>query len=1084
MARQVLPIVGAFVGAYFGNPQLGYAIGSIIGNAVDPLRVKGPTLKEIPSQTAGEGSFRQVVYGTSIIRDTNIVDFGEVERVKTETQQGKGGGPIVEGERLLRTYAIGLGEPFAAVRWIRRNGVVVYDIRPGSTILAESAAFAQRFRFYDGSETQLPDPDLEALPHNGVGNTPAYRGTAYMVFPRDDLTDLQGQIPTYEVEAVQDPSVVYNGPSLVTEDGFYSGAPDSLSFIGGITWAGSVSIAAASKTGTYISGSVPASTAANRFEIQKYDEETDAFVSLSPPADYPVQGPAGMIWSPDGNYLLITGTEMSNENWIVYERDGDTFTKLPDPAVWLNAGATGAAWDFTGQRFVVSNANTGDVCGVYDFTGGSIGDVRSGLNLGGEQADSFSFRPFASDKYLAIRTATRVVIVDTSTSPLVEVASHTFGVSGLRPIWQNGGQYLVCFNSTGPDYIRVLEFDSTPGAEALVPVFPSIDQPGWQSISVSQTGNFIATARNYVSQIYPPYIFEMSDASPPTVTMLPAVDDTGSTLNTVSWSLVALETIEGAPTTLRAIIEDICDRCGIPAGKLDMTALTDEVDGITLGGQYGGAGAITTLMPAYFFDLFEADKKLVAVKRGGAVKATITVDDLVEEPDENSLRGQDTEYPRQLMVKYLNPGQNYAAPAAVVSRKTPDIRVRGEVTLDLPISLTETPALQIADKILKVMWEDLNGEATFTLPLGPFAWLTPSDCLGYVARSGSVYRLRVEKVNDAAREITITARRDRQSAYTSNLTAIPLPAPPPPPPSLPGITQVALLNIPGIIDSDDQLGFRIGVCGQQGSAWYGAQVAYSTDGGLTYTSLGNITTRAVMGRLIAPLAAASEFYPDRTNSIEVQLEDTDELEAVTEAQWLSEGNPAAIVRSDYTAELVQFKDVADLGDKEWSLTTLQRGRLATSAAAHGTGERFVMLDSTVFLPLPTSAIGQSLKIRVTSLGTTPETAPVFDFLFSPAYCQREFPPADLSLTTDGTTITASWSPRHRFGTEDAPVASANLLGYRVEASDGVTTKVTDPVAGTTHLISEAPFAGDVTVTVYPINRFTGLGPPISGTISI
>ena len=33
MARQVLPIVGAVIGAYFGNPQLGYAIGAMVGNA-------------------------------------------------------------------------------------------------------------------------------------------------------------------------------------------------------------------------------------------------------------------------------------------------------------------------------------------------------------------------------------------------------------------------------------------------------------------------------------------------------------------------------------------------------------------------------------------------------------------------------------------------------------------------------------------------------------------------------------------------------------------------------------------------------------------------------------------------------------------------------------------------------------------------------------------------------------------------------------------------------------------------------------------------------------------------------------------
>lgn len=36
MARQVLPIVGAVIGAFYGNPGLGYAIGSCEGEGVDP----------------------------------------------------------------------------------------------------------------------------------------------------------------------------------------------------------------------------------------------------------------------------------------------------------------------------------------------------------------------------------------------------------------------------------------------------------------------------------------------------------------------------------------------------------------------------------------------------------------------------------------------------------------------------------------------------------------------------------------------------------------------------------------------------------------------------------------------------------------------------------------------------------------------------------------------------------------------------------------------------------------------------------------------------------------------------------------
>jgi len=40
MARQVLPIVGAVIGAYFGNPQLGFMIGSAHGPSAVPEGVE------------------------------------------------------------------------------------------------------------------------------------------------------------------------------------------------------------------------------------------------------------------------------------------------------------------------------------------------------------------------------------------------------------------------------------------------------------------------------------------------------------------------------------------------------------------------------------------------------------------------------------------------------------------------------------------------------------------------------------------------------------------------------------------------------------------------------------------------------------------------------------------------------------------------------------------------------------------------------------------------------------------------------------------------------------------------------------
>src|SRR5690606_15441482 len=192
--------------------------------------------------------------------------------------------------------------------------------------------------------------------------------------------------------------------------------------------------------------------------------------------------------------------------------------------------------------------------------------------------------------------------------------------------------------------------------------------------------------------------------------------------------------------TVEYVLSDICSRCGISASEYNFSDVADEMLGVTLGGPYTGADAIMLFMPAFHFDLVQPDKVLTAVKRGGASIAAVTADDFVESPDENILRGQDIEVPRALMLKYLNPGQNYAAPAAVVSRTSPDVRVSGEATAELPISFDETGALRVADRMLKVMWEDLNGEITFSLPSGPWAWLTPTDILTLSLRGG-LYRI-------------------------------------------------------------------------------------------------------------------------------------------------------------------------------------------------------------------------------------------------------------------------------------------------------------------------------------------------------
>lgn len=198
--RQVLPMIGYAIFAPLGPlaGALGSLGGAILGNLIDPVRVQGPDLGEATTQTATEGAARNIVYGRALVAG-NLIDNGRLREV--EEEQGKGGGPTVTQKRWYRTYAIRISEgPIAGVSMIKRRGKVVYDVRPGSQLLAESAQFAKGFRLYLGGEDQLPDPSLEEI--HGVGTTPSYRGSAYIVFIDDDTTENGGAAWDHEFEVV------------------------------------------------------------------------------------------------------------------------------------------------------------------------------------------------------------------------------------------------------------------------------------------------------------------------------------------------------------------------------------------------------------------------------------------------------------------------------------------------------------------------------------------------------------------------------------------------------------------------------------------------------------------------------------------------------------------------------------------------------------------------------------------------------------------------------------------------------------------------------------------------------------------
>jgi hypothetical protein len=250
--RYITGAIGAVVGYWIGGAQgayYGWTIGSTVGGIADPGVIRGPSLNDVGTQTSQEGGPRPIVFALSPPMAGNVIASGPVRKIKKRKRQGKGG-PKIETEALLRTYAIGVCEgPITRFVRVWKNAELVYDARTADEwnyegltdeekikyairLLGNNTFFVERARFYNGTYDQNADPALEEI--FGVGTTPAHRGTAYMVVVDDDLTDYRGAIPQYmfQVERCEGYFLTSRPYPAEAEDGLDL----NLEVSGGLKW--------------------------------------------------------------------------------------------------------------------------------------------------------------------------------------------------------------------------------------------------------------------------------------------------------------------------------------------------------------------------------------------------------------------------------------------------------------------------------------------------------------------------------------------------------------------------------------------------------------------------------------------------------------------------------------------------------------------------------------------------------------------------------------------------------------------------------------------------------------------------------
>jgi hypothetical protein len=207
MARLAVGLVGAGIGAAIGGPlgaRIGFIAGSALGGVLFPADGppdqvnEGPRLTDNKVQTSAYGQILPAAYGTVRIAGNVIWASPPREVIQENSQEvgGKGGGGANITSRTYlyyRSFAVGvcLGE-ITSFKKIWANTEVIYDAVAGTSSHVNVR--------YLGTETQLPDSIIESF--EGIGNVPAYRGLAYVVFDDMLISNYSNSIPSlnFEVE--------------------------------------------------------------------------------------------------------------------------------------------------------------------------------------------------------------------------------------------------------------------------------------------------------------------------------------------------------------------------------------------------------------------------------------------------------------------------------------------------------------------------------------------------------------------------------------------------------------------------------------------------------------------------------------------------------------------------------------------------------------------------------------------------------------------------------------------------------------------------------------------------------------------
>jgi hypothetical protein len=1114
-----------FTGGNFAAAAFAYTLASGIESYVMAEPTQGPRLEDRKIQLSTYGAQIPIVFGSARLAG-NVIwprDFEVEEHGTTESSKG---GPETTNYSYSATFALLLCQgPIEGIGRIWMNKKLMYD--PGSVRTTDPAIVGMTV--YLGTEDQEPDPLMVARD----GSAPAYRGWAYIVFEDLELTNsgFGNRPPSVEVEVFTE--ATYSGPPepRAVDLGISSTVPSFASPIATIDistdwiWTvqpngshtDTVHVRVVSDVGEVVIAAFdeihPSGDTFRVGSVAALPEQQEVWVLTE---SWPIPDRRALIARFSSGSSTVGGIASVAPVFIGWVR----IPTLIDARNMIYDAATGWIWiayNFTTvtpltlgviqtiDQSVRSSLSTGVTIGVpssmavgYPYLGivGSLGPASPTPNFmcvdSGLVNVIYSIRlpitPSSSNKaidYDPVRSRFIVIPSTGFTYCLVDALSGTASTytiaasanADTSPAPNPFGVSSVTYLPISDKYIFGANTSGAYGSTLFV--------VNAATLTVENTYTYESGTNELLSVLLPP-------GDPAVGNYVIGFDPTHAKRLMLGGDVV------GGPVTLASIVSTLCtsEPFGLDPADIDVTELTDLVDGYLVGQQMSRRAAIEPLMAAYFFDGVESDHVMKYVKRGGASVVTIPQDDRAAHEDGeelpahlNIMRASELELPWTIDVSYTDKERDYQ-PATQYDRRITQ-NANDPRRIELAIVMTAEKAKQVALVNLYLPWLRTRFGFSTTVAYSKYeptdVVTLPTDGVTYVAR----ITRRVDQGNGI---LQWEAELEDSAIYTQTGTVA---AQTFVPQTIrdPGETDLIMLDTPILRDVDNDAGFYVAMGGST-DEWPGAQLFKSTDSGASYASMLSIVNDATIGAASGALGnfTAGNIF-DEGNSVTVVLTSGGPLVSATADQVLN-GSNTAVLGAHGRWEVINFKIATLTATDTYLLSGLLRGRRGTEWATgtHVAGDAFIVASTTTWQrPNPGSAeIGLARLYKAPPFGTQLSAADSQSFTNS-AVGLEPYAPVDLAGARDGSNnLTITWHRRARYGygaLHTIVPLGETTESYSVDVMSGASVVRTIASATQTAAYTYAQQVNDfgfaqssVTVNVYQLSSVVGRGYALNGTV--